>query len=95
MVFRIAAFSPDDHITGVMLPGPARLFGPQAVTYAVRPRPGGSRIVVRLVASVDNRVRRAAAPVMAAGDLVMMRKQLRTLADLAAREQRAAGSARG
>ena len=50
-----------------------------AVTYAAEPDPHGSRIVSRMVVE-------ASAPVtwaLAWGDLVMMRKQLRTLRDLA------------
>jgi hypothetical protein len=64
------------------------LFGGLAVTYAIAPIEGGrSRLVVKLL------VRYSRAPVVGwlermvlpAGDLVMMRKQLLTLKDLAER----------
>lgn len=83
-VFRIVEFEPDVHITGVGRPGPERVFGPLACTYRVRPTgTRASRLVVRLDVGVPNRLRRLTASPLAWGDLVMMRKQLRTVAELA------------
>ena len=53
-----------------------------AVTYAVRPDQGGTRLHVRVLFEAPWFVGRLAA----AGDLVMMRKQLLTLKSLAERE---------
>jgi hypothetical protein len=74
------------------------LFGDVVGTYQVTPRPRGSRLAVRLrvrhrrdVLGLVWRV------VLGPGDLVMMRKQLRTLAALAEEDasQRAASGRRG
>lgn len=61
-----------------------RLFGPVTITYAVRPAPHGSRLVA-VVRQGSGRplLERVRAEVLAWGDLVMMRKQLHTLRDLA------------
>jgi len=88
-IFRLESFAPDQHIT---LVHHGAVFGTVAVTYALEPAPGGSRLVVKL------RVKDPPAPLgwitgalLPYGDLVMMRKQLHTLRDLAEREaQRAA-----
>jgi hypothetical protein len=88
MVSRIVAFQQNVHITGETLRGPRKLFGPMTCTYAVRPRAGGScRLVVRLDLSVPNAFRRLAASPLAWGDLMMMRKQLFTLKQLAERDE--------
>jgi hypothetical protein len=57
-----------------------------AVTYAVRPEGGGSRLHVRVLFDGPRLLARA----LALGDLVMMRKQLLTLKSLAEREAIAA-----
>jgi hypothetical protein len=84
LVFRLVDFEPDRHLSGVVLPGPARLFGPLAITYSVRPRgTGSSRLVVRLdvgAATPWGRLRRA---LLTWGDWLMMRRQLLTLKSLA------------
>ncbi|WP_207908801.1 SRPBCC family protein [Pseudonocardia endophytica] len=81
IMFRISGFVPGREITAV---GGNRAFGPVACTYRVVPDgPGRSRLVARLDVTVDNRVRRVVAHLIAWGDLVMMRRQLRTLAALA------------
>ncbi|MHA6785987.1 hypothetical protein ACVGOW_34065 [Pseudonocardia saturnea] len=80
MIFQIAEVVPGREITGVGRPGPTRRFGPMACTYRVTPQGSGSRLIGRL----DLTANRLAAPI-AWGDLLMMRKQLRTLAACAER----------
>lgn len=88
MVFRIVAFQQNVHITGEVLRRPRQLFGPMVCTYEVRPGAGASsRLVVRLDLSVPNVFRRLAATPLAWGDLIMMRKQLFTLKQLAERDE--------
>jgi len=78
-IFSLASFAPDEHLT-------LRARG-VAVTYAVRPEGEGSRLVVRVLFRMrggrlgDALVGRP----LALGDLVMMRKQLLTLKELAER----------
>lgn len=89
-IFRLVDFAVDDHLTMVLLPRPARVFGPLAMTYAIRPQGGGSRLVVAMAVGASGPfggVRRTA---LAWGDVVMMRKQLLTLRDLAEATVRAA-----
>ena len=89
-IFTLEAFEPGRHLTiRLTRPGARRLFGTIVGTYAVLPTgPDACRLLVRLrVAGLDPVRRRA----LAYGDLVMMRKQLRTLAALAERD---AGAAR-
>lgn len=83
MIFQVAAVEPGREITGVGRPGPTRRFGPMACTYRVVPV--GER-TSRLIGRLDLTAKGGplGAPV-AWGDLVMMRKQLRTLAALAGR----------
>jgi hypothetical protein len=100
MLFELVEFEIDRHITGVTLPTIGeRLFGRIACSYVVVPRPtrdsagrgGNSRLLVKLLA------RRSRGPlgsimsyVLPWGDLVMMRRQLYNLRDLA--EQSARGA---
>ncbi|WP_189636560.1 hypothetical protein [Rhodococcus sp. MTM3W5.2] len=74
--FDLVSFVPDGHITLVT--------GKICVTYAVRPEGSGTRLVVRMHCGAPWIVARA----LALGDLVMMRKQLLTLKNLAEAEQR-------
>jgi len=74
-IFRLAAFEADHQIT---LSGKGT-----AVTYAVRPEGGGTRLLVCVLFDPASRLLAALAPSFALGDLVMMRKQLLTLRDLA------------
>jgi hypothetical protein len=81
IMFRISGFVPRREITAV---GGNRAFGPVACTYrVVGDGPGRSRLIARLDVAADNPLRRVVAYLVAWGDLVMMRKQLRTLASLA------------
>ncbi|MET0189273.1 MAG: hypothetical protein ABW212_09760 [Pseudonocardia sediminis] len=82
-MFRISGYVPDREITAA---ADNPIFGPSAMTYRVLDAgPGRSRLVARLDVAADNRARRIAAVAIAWGDLVMMRRQLRTLASLAER----------
>ena len=85
-LFEIDIWHRGREITGVGLPGPTARFGPMACTYRVEPN---GEHASRLVGHLDVTARRRAARLaLAWGDLVMMRKQLRTLAGLAARDHR-------
>jgi hypothetical protein len=86
-VFRLAAFQPDRHITAVLDRG-TFLFGDLAVTYLIVPE---AEERCRLVAKVAVDYPRtpigvAMRGLLPAGDLVMMRKQLLTLRELAERD---------
>jgi len=65
------------------------------VTYAVLPEGDGSRILVRVLFQSGTGLGRALAQLLIAGDLVMMRKQLLTLRDLAERDAVAVSSRPG
>lgn len=80
MIFEVVGVMPGREVTAVGRPGPTRRFGPMACTYRVTPRGPHSRLIARL----DLTATRLALPI-AWGDLVMMRKQLRTLAACAER----------
>ncbi len=84
-IFRLADFEPDRHLT--VLTDRARwLFGEVACTYAVSPRWGGSRLVVKLVARYPRGRVALLRRMLPLGDLIMMRKQLRTLKQFAERD---------
>ncbi|SCX38046.1 hypothetical protein SAMN03159343_0278 [Klenkia marina] len=80
-VFRIASVRPGEQVTLAAPGGPvSRALGDVVLGYVVTPGPVGSRLLGVL------RVRRLPRPVDRAlcwGDLVMMRKQLRNLSELA------------
>lgn len=83
MIFQVAGVVPGREITGVGRPGPTRRFGPMACTYRVVPAGDrASRLIGRLDLTAKGGL--LGTPI-AWGDLVMMRKQLRTLAELAGR----------
>lgn len=94
-LFELVDFKPDRHIT-LVLDRARRVFGEVVVTYLVVPRGDGrSRLVVRLaVRHPRGPVGALARRLLPAGDLVMMRKQLLTLKELAERDSRAALAAR-
>jgi hypothetical protein len=83
-VFRLAAFEPDRHLT-VVLHRPRPLFGGLAVTYLIVPKAGeGCRLVVKLaVAYPPSPIGAAVRRLLPVGDVVMMRKQLLTLREVA------------
>ena len=81
MIFVVDAVVPGEHLTIRRRRPGGRLVGEFAVTYAVHPAPGGSRLVATVVVGGgDGRAARAIRTALAWGDLVMMRKQLITLA---------------
>jgi hypothetical protein len=87
MVFRIVDFEPGVHLSVVALPAGRRLFGGLAMTYLVSPvDPENSRLLVRLCCAADGPVEQLRRFLLTYGDLVMMRKQLRTLKKLAERD---------
>ncbi len=85
-IFSLVDFVQDEHMTLLMDdPKGLRLFGGFAVTYALTEEaPGATRLVAKLVVGGEEgalgRLRR---PLMAWGDLFMMRRQLLTLRKLA------------
>ncbi len=82
-IFTLTDFEPNRHVT---LYSHHTRFGQVAITYVVAEHPGGSRLVAKV------RVRAPRTPsgavlarLLPLGDLIMMRKQLRTLRALAER----------
>jgi hypothetical protein len=84
-IFRLVDFEPDRHLTIVLERG-KRAFGEIAVSYQVEPAPGGSRLIVKMLVRRPTGSARLFSRLLPAGDLVMMRKQLRTLKQLAERD---------
>ena len=83
MVFRVTDVEVGHQWTGRTIP---KVFGRTAVTYAVEPSGSGSRLVCRIITSQRGPVAWAWSRLLAWGDLVMMRKQLLNLKELAERE---------
>jgi hypothetical protein len=79
-VFDVTSVEPGHQWSGVTWP---RVFGRTAVTYAVEEAESGSRLVCRIVTSQRGLVAWVWSRLLAWGDLVMMRKQLLTLKELA------------
>jgi hypothetical protein len=91
-IFQIVEFQPDRHLTVAILPRAGTVFGPLVLTYQVTPAgSGGTRLVACLDHTARTRLARLRSDLLAVGDLVMMRKQLLTLKELA--ERSAAGAA--
>jgi hypothetical protein len=83
-IFELVSFDPGRQWTGVLRGRrPSLLFGELAVTYAIEPDPAGCRLVCRIAAPARSRLARLRVHALAWGDLVMMRKQLLTLKELA------------
>ena len=92
-IFEVAQFTPDREITMTIRRGRLQqLFGPVVMTYRVSPAPGGSRLVgvLRIGRRRSGPLAPASRYLLSWGDLVMMRKQLRTLTRLA--EQHGGGA---
>jgi hypothetical protein len=77
-IFRLVEHD-DRQLTMVTTSRAERLFGRVHATYLAAERPGGSRIVVAFTVGADGRRQRLRRRMLAWGDLVMVRKQLRTL----------------
>lgn len=89
LVFDLVEFEPDRHLTGVTFPAARRAFGPIAGTYLVTPTGArASRLLVKLCIGVAGPLSRMRATLLAWGDLVMMRKQLLTIKQLAEGDDR-------
>jgi hypothetical protein len=87
LIGHIVEFEENRQITSLIREALVPVFGPLAITYAVRPSgPASSRLVVKLAAGASNAWERARRTALAWGDLVMMRKQLLTLKVLAERD---------
>ena len=89
MIFTVVAFRRDVHVTlRITAPRARRAFGDIAVTYAIVPTsPSTCRLVAKLrVPPAAGLLGRLRTSVLAWGDVVMMRKQLLTLARLAERD---------
>jgi hypothetical protein len=84
-IFRVAELKRDSHITIVLATRRARaIFGDIAITYSVTPIAGGSRLVVKILVRYPRGGMWSCMRVLLPwGDLIMMRKQLRTLKALA------------
>ncbi|WP_240529102.1 hypothetical protein [Streptomyces antioxidans] len=85
-IFELVSFETDRHLTLKLTdPRGLRLFGGFAVSYTVADTGRGTtRLVAKLAVGERNGLLgRARTPLLAWGDLLMMRKQLLTLRDLA------------
>jgi hypothetical protein len=82
-VFRLRSWVRDEHLTMSLGRSPRRR-ARTWVTYQLDDTEGGTRLLVRIVTGAARPLRRP----FAVGDLVMMRKQLRTLKEYAERDAR-------
>jgi hypothetical protein len=81
-IFSLASFERNRHLTLVLDDAKAvRLFGELAMSYRVTP----GRLVAKILVRRPRGAMRLLAPLLPAGDLLMMRKQLLTLKALAER----------
>jgi hypothetical protein len=87
-MFKLIEFEPDRNIT-LRAHRFHWVFGEVAVTYLVTPSSEGCRLVVKLIGRyAPEAVGRVMRPVLPWVDLVMMRRQLTKLRDLAQRDTR-------
>jgi hypothetical protein len=93
-IFRLVEFERDVHLTVVMIGRPTRLFGEVAVTYLVVPVDAGRcRLLAKAVVAYPRGLVGAAMRLLLPpGDLVMMRKQLLNLKQLAERDASRSGA---
>jgi hypothetical protein len=93
-LFTLVDIRPGRQFTMRGLPRATRLFGPLAMTYAVEPRSAVEcRLLCRLVAGTPTPASRIRGIALMWGDLIMMRRQLLTLRNLAERDERRAARA--
>lgn len=93
--FVIACFEPDRHITLRLRPDAfeARFLSDVAVTYAVIPAAEGCRLVVKILLQYPPAfLSRVLRPLIAWGDLIMMRRQLLNVKGLAERQRKESGA---
>ena len=84
LVFDLVEFQQGESLTGVIQPRFKPIYGLLAISYAIHPRDdGSSRLIVRLDARATTLFQRVRRTLLAWGDLIMMRKQLLTLKQLA------------
>lgn len=84
LVFELVEFEEGQSLTGVVQPRFERIYGPLAGTYAIQPRHDGTcRLLVRLNVGATTPLQQVRRALLAWGDLIMMRKQLLTLKQLA------------
>lgn len=84
LVFELVEFEDGHSLTGVIQPRFQPIYGPLALSYAIQPWHDGScRLLVRLDAGATTLWQRVRRVMLAWGDLIMMRKQLLTLKQLA------------
>ncbi|MCJ7671941.1 MAG: hypothetical protein MUP67_07805 [Acidimicrobiia bacterium] len=92
VMFEVAGFEPDESLT---LFAKQSVFGDVGITYRIVPEADEtSRIVAKVVVTYP-RVARLMRHVPPLGDLIMMRKQLRTLKQLAERDHARTGPSTG
>jgi hypothetical protein len=94
-IFELVGFADGEHLTLRMTdPKARRLFGDILVTYQVlATAPDRSRLVAKLIVPTGRGLLNGAArPLLAWGDLIMMHRQLHTLAALAGRQDRKGGN---
>ncbi|MGF1663937.1 MAG: hypothetical protein ACFCVG_16000 [Kineosporiaceae bacterium] len=94
-IFTLVGFRHGEELTVRMREGrPRAVFGDVALSYVVTPVAEGSRLVAAMrVTDPPGPAAGARRRMLAWGDLLMMRKQLLTLRDLAEREERGARGA--
>ena len=83
-IFELVDFARDEHLTMTIRPAARRVVGAMAVSDVVRPAgAGATRLVVKQALACPRLLDRLRLELLAPGDLLLMRKQLRTLKRLA------------